>query len=192
LPACWIAGPYRHCRPRRRAVGRARAGTAGIRSPTAPCISGARRPVEPALSCARIAGPSQCGGSPAPRGCADLGDTEPSAASQSSRLGTTVESVWMLSQPSWRPARAGLIGARSSTILARAGSRVCATAVELLINRPVACSPLNRPVACSPLNRPLACSPSAGGAGAGPFPGHLRLGCYRPGGRQSRDSGRRT
>ncbi len=93
MPACWIAGPYRHCRPRRRAVERARAGTAGCRSPTAPCISGARRPVEPALSCARIAGPSQCGGSPAPRGCAGLGDIGPSAASQSSRLGTTVDAL---------------------------------------------------------------------------------------------------
>ncbi len=80
---CWIAGPYRHCRPRRRAVGRARAGTSGRRSPTAPCISGARRQSEQALSCARIAGPSHCGGSPAPRGCAGPEDTGPSAASQS-------------------------------------------------------------------------------------------------------------
>jgi hypothetical protein len=90
--------------------------------------------------------------------------------------------LWMHSRPSWRPARAGLIGARSCTILA-AGSRVGRTAVELLINRPVACSPLNRPVACSPINRPVACSPSAGGAGAGSVPGHHRLGCCRPGGR---------
>ena len=50
------------------AVGRARAGAAGRGSPSAPCLSGARRQSEPALSCARIAGPSQCGGSPAPRG----------------------------------------------------------------------------------------------------------------------------
>jgi hypothetical protein len=35
-----------------------------------------------ALSCARIAGPSQCGGSPASRGSGGLGDTGPSAASQ--------------------------------------------------------------------------------------------------------------
>ena len=54
------------------AVGRARAGAAGRGSPPAPCLSGARRRSEPALSCARIAGPSQCGGSPAPRGCAGL------------------------------------------------------------------------------------------------------------------------
>ncbi len=37
LLACWIAGPYRHCRLRRRAVGRARAGTVAGGSPTAPC-----------------------------------------------------------------------------------------------------------------------------------------------------------
>jgi hypothetical protein len=64
------------------AVGRARAGAAGRGSPSAQpeCISGARRRSEPALSCARIAGPSQCGGSPAPRGCASLGVTGLSAA----------------------------------------------------------------------------------------------------------------
>jgi hypothetical protein len=34
--ACWIAGPYRHCRLRGRAVGRARAGTVAGGSPSAP------------------------------------------------------------------------------------------------------------------------------------------------------------
>ncbi len=38
------------------AVGRARAGAAGRGSPTAPCITGARRQSEPALSCARELG----------------------------------------------------------------------------------------------------------------------------------------
>ena len=83
--ACWCAGsPARittvvlvGC-----AVGRARAGAAVRRSPPAPCFSGARRRSEPALSCARIAGPSHCGGSPAPRGCASLGVTGLCAATQ--------------------------------------------------------------------------------------------------------------
>jgi hypothetical protein len=87
LPACWIAGPYCRCRLRRRAVGRARAGMAGGRSPTAPCILWVWRPVEPARSRARIAGPSpwSCGGSPASRGCTGLGVTGPSAACQSTQ-----------------------------------------------------------------------------------------------------------
>jgi hypothetical protein len=63
------------------AVGRARAGAAVRRSPSAP-FSGARRQSEPALSCARTAGTSQCGGPSAPRGCASLGDTGLCAATQ--------------------------------------------------------------------------------------------------------------
>jgi hypothetical protein len=74
------------------AVGRARAGAAGRGSPTAPCITGARRQSEPALSCAQVAGPSHCGGPPAPRGCASLGVTGLSAATQVLQLGTTVVS----------------------------------------------------------------------------------------------------
>jgi len=56
----------------------------GCRTWIAVCtvFSGARRRSEPALSCARIAGPSQCGGSPAPRGCASLGVTGLCAATQ--------------------------------------------------------------------------------------------------------------
>ena len=93
--ACWCAGS-----PARIAtvvlVGCSGAGSGrGCRTWIAVCtvFSGARRRSEPALSCARIAGPSQCGGSPAPRGCAGLGDTGPSAASQSSRPGTTVDAL---------------------------------------------------------------------------------------------------
>ncbi len=42
--ACWIAGPYRHCRLRGRAVGRVRAGTVAGGSPSAPyCLRVRRR-----------------------------------------------------------------------------------------------------------------------------------------------------
>jgi len=107
--ACWCAGsPARittvvlvGC-----AVGRARAGAAVRRSPSAPCFSGARRRSEPALSCARIAGPSHCGGSPAPRGCASLGVTGLSAANPAHLPGTTA----VTRRPSWQQVRAGPFG----------------------------------------------------------------------------------
>jgi len=107
--ACWCAGsPARittvvlvGC-----AVGRARAGAAVRRSPPAPCFSGARRRSEPALSCARIAGPSHCGGSSAPRGCASLGVTGLSAANPVHLPGTTA----VTRRPSWQQVRAGPIG----------------------------------------------------------------------------------
>jgi hypothetical protein len=41
--ACWIAGPYRHCRLGGRAVGRVRAGTAAGGSPSAPFCRRVRR-----------------------------------------------------------------------------------------------------------------------------------------------------
>ena len=78
---CRIAGPYRHCRPRWAQWG-------GL-GPGLPYVdrrlhrfSGARRQSEPALSCARMAGTSQCGGPSAPRGCASLGVTGLCAATQ--------------------------------------------------------------------------------------------------------------
>jgi hypothetical protein len=120
--ACWCAGsPARiatvvlvGC-----AVGRARAGAAVRRSPSAPCISGARRRSEPALSCARIAGPSQCGGSPAPRGCASLGVIGLCAATQSP---ISMAPLRLLSRPSWRPGRAGLPDARARAVTELVGT----------------------------------------------------------------------
>ncbi len=49
--ACWIAGPYRHCRLHGRAVGRVRAGTVAGGSPSAPFCRRVRR---------RGAGPRLC------------------------------------------------------------------------------------------------------------------------------------
>jgi len=101
------------------AVGRARAGAAVRGSPSAPCFSGARRRSELALSCARIAGPSQCGGSPAPRGCASLGVTGLSAANQSP---ISMAPLRLLSRPSWRPGRAGLTDARARAVTELVGT----------------------------------------------------------------------
>jgi hypothetical protein len=101
------------------AVGRARAGAAGRGSPSAPCLSGARRRSEPALSCARIAGPSQCGGSPAPRGCASLGVTGLSAATQSP---ISMAPLWLLSRPVRRTGPAGRAEARARAAPGLAGS----------------------------------------------------------------------
>ena len=120
--ACWCAGsPARittvvlvGC-----AVGRARAGAAVRRSPSAPCISGARRRSELALSCARIAGPSQCGGSPAPRGCASPGVTGPSAATRSP---FSMAPLWLLSRPVRRTGPAGRAEARARAVPGPAGT----------------------------------------------------------------------
>ena len=101
-----IAGPQCRCRPRWVQWG-------GL-GPGLPCVdrrlhrsSGARRRSEPALLCARIAGPSQCGGSPAPRGCASHGVTGLSAANL---FPINMAPLRLLSWPSWHQARAGPIG----------------------------------------------------------------------------------
>jgi hypothetical protein len=126
LPACWIAGPYRHCRPLRRAVGWAGLG------PTPPDADRRQHRVSrgpgdrwsrPSLvrgPAARIAGPSQCSGSPAPRGCAGLGVTGPSALCQSFHLGTTVDALSAklasgLCRPTRGPAASGVRTGRHRT-----------------------------------------------------------------------------
>ena len=141
-------------------MGRARAGTSGRRSPTAPRISGARLQSEPALSCARIAGPSHCGGSPAPRGCASLGVTGLCAATQT-------PSAWhhcgcSLGQ-AWRPGRAGLPDARARAVTELVGT------VRVSHN---SCPPHS--LASGPIM--LATSPvtTARGGTCAPPPGHLR------------------
>ena len=119
--ACWCAGS-----PARIAtvvlVGCSGAGSGrGCRTWIAVCtvFSGARRRSEPALSCARIAGPSQCGGSPAPRGCASLGVTGLSAANQSP---ISMAPLRLLSRPSWRSGRASLPDARARAVTELAGT----------------------------------------------------------------------
>jgi len=119
--ACWRAGS-----PARNAtvvlVGCSGAGSGrGCRTWIAVCtvFSGARRRSEPALSCARIAGPSQCGGSPAPRGCASLGVTGLSAANQSP---ISMAPLRLLSRPSWRSGRASLPDARARAVTELAGT----------------------------------------------------------------------
>ena len=152
--ACWCAGsPARittvvlvGC-----AVGRARAGAAVRRSPSAPCISGARRRSEPALSCARIAGPSQCGGSPAPRGCASLGVTGLSAANQSP---ISMAPLRLLSRPSWRSGRASLPDARARAVTELVGT------VRVSLN------------SCPPHS--LASGPTMLATSPGQWPAHLR------------------
>jgi len=78
---CRIAGPYRHCRPRWAQWGGLGPGLPYV-DRRLHRLSGARRQSEPALSCARMAGTSQCGGPSAPRGCASLGVTGLCAATQ--------------------------------------------------------------------------------------------------------------
>ncbi len=120
--ACWCAGsPARITTvvPIGCAVGRARAGAAVRRSPSAPCISGARRRSEPALSCARIAGPSHRGGPPAPRGCAGPGVTGLCAATQTPsarhHCGCSLGQAWHTAQgPGAGGARADRYRARQS------------------------------------------------------------------------------
>ncbi len=59
--ACWIAGPYRHSSPRGRAVGRVRAGTVAVGSPSAPFCEpsvGGSGAVAPGPACVLSAGPS--------------------------------------------------------------------------------------------------------------------------------------
>ena len=133
------------------AVGRARAGAAGRGSPSAPCLSGARRRSEPALSCARIAGPSQCGGSPAPRGCASLGVAGLSPANQSL---ISMAPLRLLSRPSWRPGRAGLPDARARAVTELVGT------VRVSLNP------------CPP--HPWASGPTMLATSPGQWPAHLR------------------
>jgi hypothetical protein len=105
--ACWIAGPYRHCRLRGRAVGRARAGTVAGGSPSAPCSSGVYseglapwcRPL--LVRCPLGPGRHSGGGSPAARGFADHGDTGLSAACQP--VGITADTHLA----KWQSARTG-------------------------------------------------------------------------------------
>jgi len=120
---CRIAGPYRHCRPRWAQWG-------GL-GPGLPYVdrrlhrfSGARRQSEPALSCARMAGTSQCGGPSAPRGCASLGVTGLSAANLST-IG--MAPLRLLSRPSWHQARAGPIrpGQARSLLISALASAPC-------------------------------------------------------------------
>ena len=133
------------------AVGRARAGAAVRGSPSAPFFSGARRRSEPALSCARIAGPSQCGGSPAPRGCASLGVTGLSAANQSP---ISMAPLRLLSRPSWRSGRASLPDARARAVTELVGT------VRVSLN------------SCPP--HPLASGPTMLATSPGQWPAHLR------------------
>ncbi len=101
-------------------------------------------PVVPAFARARSAGPSPCGGSPASRGFASLGDTGLSAACQPARHHCECALGQVGIQPELGP-----LGARSCLTQDRAGSSDGLAAVG------------------PPLNRPVACSPSAGGAAAG-------------------------
>jgi hypothetical protein len=151
--ACWCAGS-----PARIAtvvlVGCSGAGSGrGCRTWIAVCtvFSGARRRSEPALSCARIAGPSQCGGSPAPRGCASLGVTGLSAANQSP---ISMAPLRLLSRPSWRPGRAGLPDARARAVTELVGT------VRVSLN------------SCPP--HPLASGPTMLATSPGQWPAHLR------------------
>ena len=162
--ACWCAGsPARittvvlvGC-----AVGRARAGAAVRRSPSASCISGARRRSEPALSCARIAGPSHCGGSPAPRGCASLGVTGLCAATQTPsawhHCGCSLGQAWHTGPR----ARARVVPGPTNTV------RVSRSPVHRTLRAtalpPFATSPGQRP---PPLRQDLADSDGARGAGS--------------------------
>jgi hypothetical protein len=202
LPACWFAGPYRHCRLRR---------PVSSLSSTSACSGaglgwhGRRRIADSTVYLEGLAtggvGPLSCANSWAVTVIVWRGSPASPVSGHRTERGLSVgpEPLWMHSRPSWRPPRAGLIGARSCTILVRAGSRVGRAAVKLLLNLPVACSPLNRPVACSPLNRPVACSTSQWPAhhlqaapAPGPFPDTTDPDAAGPEAGRSRDSGRRT
>jgi hypothetical protein len=123
---CRIAGPYRHCRPRWAQWGGLGPGLPYV-DRRLHRLSGARRQSEPALSCARMAGTSQCGGPSAPRGCASLGVTG-LCATNLSTIG--MAPLRLLSRPSWHQARAGPIRpgqARSQLISALASAPCHAT-----------------------------------------------------------------
>jgi hypothetical protein len=117
--ACWIAGPYRCCHLRWRAVGRARAGTAAGGSPSAPlCLR----------VCARAVADRQW------RGLAGHGVARLSAACQ--LVSITVDAHLA----KWQSARTGPLGLRVKLVARLSREPRRAATVKLPFSLPLACS----------------------------------------------------